>query len=143
MSHGFVRGDTLACIYHGWVYGLTAACGRIPAHPGLVPPAAIKAEAFAVAEADGVIWVGQGPEAPPDLAGWTGLRSMPFDCTVERLLQALPGAQVLLPGIFVAGGLCLVVRARAGGLMVDTLTKGGDMTQQSRWLEALRHKVEP
>ena len=46
LSHGFVRGETLACIYHGWVYGEDGACRHIPAHPAMVPPATIRTEAF-------------------------------------------------------------------------------------------------
>lgn len=143
LSHGFVRGETLACIYHGWVYGGTGACARIPAHPDLVVPAAIRAETFAVVEADGVIWVAKDAlGTPPDLAGWSGLRSMPFDCSGERLIAALPEVQMLAPGVVASGDLCLVLRPRTGGVMVDVLTRGGDPVAQSRWLEALRWQVE-
>jgi phenylpropionate dioxygenase-like ring-hydroxylating dioxygenase large terminal subunit len=38
LSHGFVRGETLSCIYHGWVYGTDGGCKHIPAHPALTPP---------------------------------------------------------------------------------------------------------
>ena len=143
LSHGFVRGETLACIYHGWVYSVAGACLRIPAHPDLVPPAAIRAEAVTVVEADGVIWVAERDLGlgPPDLTGWRGLRSLPFDCSVERLMAALPGAQVLGLGIVAEAGLCLVMRQGLGRLMVDVLTRGGDLVGQSRWLEALRWRL--
>src|SRR3989338_6664161 len=68
LSHGFVRGETLACIYHGWVYGTSGSCIHIPAHPDLVPPATIKAETFLCVEAGGVVWGGGGgspPNPPP------------------------------------------------------------------------------
>ena len=45
LSHGFVRGESLNCIYHGWTYGADGACRRIPAHPEVVPPATIRADA--------------------------------------------------------------------------------------------------
>ena len=32
LSHGFVRGEALNCIYHGWTYGADGGCTRIPAH---------------------------------------------------------------------------------------------------------------
>ena len=57
LSHGFVRGEALACLYHGWSYDGAGQCTRIPAHPDLVPPAAIRVAGFAVAEAAGMIWV--------------------------------------------------------------------------------------
>src|SRR3989338_2212937 len=67
LSHGFVRGETLACIYHGWVYGTSGSCIHIPAHPDLVPPATIKAETFLCVEAGGGVWVGAagGARTPP------------------------------------------------------------------------------
>lgn len=57
LSHGFVRGNDLACLYHGWHYGSQGVCQYIPAHPELEPPATIKATVFSVTIADGVIWV--------------------------------------------------------------------------------------
>ena len=32
LSLGFVRGNALNCLYHGWQYGAGANCLRIPAH---------------------------------------------------------------------------------------------------------------
>ena len=79
LSHGFVRGETLACIYHGWVYGQDGACRHIPAHPAMVPPASIRAEAFACVEQDGVLWVApaEATDAPPKLNGMEPVRSLP------------------------------------------------------------------
>ena len=36
LSHGFERGETLSCIYYGWVYGTNGGCVRIAVdfHPG-------------------------------------------------------------------------------------------------------------
>src|SRR6478609_5295137 len=42
LSHGFVRGEALSCIYHGWSYAQGGNCIRIPAHPGLTPPETIR-----------------------------------------------------------------------------------------------------
>ena len=42
LSHGFVRGEALSCIYHGWSYGASGGCRHIPAHPNLEPPEAIR-----------------------------------------------------------------------------------------------------
>lgn len=65
LSHGFVRGNDLACLYHGWHYGSAGVCRYIPAHPELDPPATITAQVFCVVEADGVIWVNSGGVAKP------------------------------------------------------------------------------
>ena len=68
LSHGFVRGNALACLYHGWHYGSTGVCNLIPAHPDLEPPATIKTTKFSVAEQDGVVWVSiDGPAEPHPL----------------------------------------------------------------------------
>ena len=77
---------------------------------------------------------------PPDLAGWSGLRPMPFDCAPERLIAVLPEVQVLAPDFVASGDLCLVIRPRAGGLMVEVMTQGGYPVAQSRWLEVLRRE---
>src|SRR5271156_5317915 len=39
LSIGRVDGNVLVCAYHGWRYGSSGQCVRIPAHPELVPPA--------------------------------------------------------------------------------------------------------
>ena len=54
LSHGFVRDETLSCIYHGWQYGADGGCNHIPAHPALIPPKSICATTYACAEQDGV-----------------------------------------------------------------------------------------
>ncbi len=93
LSHGFVRGEALSCIYHGWRYGQTGQCIKIPAHPGLEPPDAIRVPAFAVAEASGVIWVADGTPAtaPPAFEGFTGFRSLQVDAPASAVAEALGG----------------------------------------------------
>lgn len=91
LSHGFVRGDKLACLYHGWHYGKEGGCAYIPAHPDLEPPATIAAVVYHVAESAGVIWVKtdappQLPEAEPSV---TPLRSLIFSCSVEIAMAAI------------------------------------------------------
>ncbi len=55
LSHGFVRGEALSCIYHGWRYGKSGRCLAIPAHPGLEPPEAIRVAIYRTEERDGII----------------------------------------------------------------------------------------
>lgn len=147
LSHGFVRGETLSCIYHGWVYGTSGACSRIPAHPDLVPPAAIRATAFACAEADGVIWVAPAgtEEALPDLAGFAPVRSLTLDAPV--VVAGFAGEGILRGTVDLGGrpvALCLVLQRRASGqTTVHALCDAaGDRVAVSRWLEGLRRQVE-
>ncbi|WP_242224375.1 Rieske (2Fe-2S) protein [Shinella zoogloeoides] len=94
LSHGFVRGEALSCIYHGWSYGPAGNCLRIPAHPGLTPPEAIRTVTHPVTEADGVVWVAVGEPAgePPALAGRVPLRSLTAFADIAAI-EAAAGAR--------------------------------------------------
>jgi phenylpropionate dioxygenase-like ring-hydroxylating dioxygenase large terminal subunit len=84
LSFGFVRGDSLNCLYHGWQYGTHASCVRIPAHPGLEVPATIKANAFPAIEAGGMIWTADiAGLAAPILPDSTPLASLAVDAPVD------------------------------------------------------------
>jgi phenylpropionate dioxygenase-like ring-hydroxylating dioxygenase large terminal subunit len=71
LSLGFVREGALNCLYHGWQYGGSGSCVRIPAHPDLTVPPTITATVFEAAESGGLVWVRRGggdaalPELPP------------------------------------------------------------------------------
>ncbi len=71
LSFGFVRGDGLNCLYHGWTYDGAAHCTRIPAHPDLDVPKTIRATAYDVREQDGLVWTSllQNPGEPVPAAG--------------------------------------------------------------------------
>ncbi|TGT40168.1 Rieske (2Fe-2S) protein [Mesorhizobium sp. M8A.F.Ca.ET.165.01.1.1] len=99
LSHGFVRGETLSCIYHGWGYAQEGNCLRIPAHPALTPPDTIRVATQHVEDGDGVIWISAGETAapPPRLDGVAPLRSMMVEANVAAL-EAAAGAKA-------AGGL--------------------------------------
>ncbi len=90
LSHGFVRGEALSCIYHGWSYARTGNCLRIPAHPGLTPPETIRVATQQVKESDGVIWVAVGEPAvePPRLEGVVPLRSLTAHASVAAVEAA-------------------------------------------------------
>jgi nitrite reductase/ring-hydroxylating ferredoxin subunit len=91
LSFGFVRGDRIACLYHGWEYDGTATCRYIPAHPDLAVPASIRVERYRAAESAGLVWVAaEGVEgAPPDVAGLSPLRSLFVDASAEVALAWL------------------------------------------------------
>ncbi|GGG86719.1 hypothetical protein GCM10011415_41480 [Salipiger pallidus] len=93
LSHGYVRGERLSCIYHGWSYGEDGGCKRIPAHPDLTPPESIRVPVFACREASGVVWVAEGQPAgaPPDLAGFRGLRSLHIAAATGAIAEVFGG----------------------------------------------------
>jgi phenylpropionate dioxygenase-like ring-hydroxylating dioxygenase large terminal subunit len=62
-NHPSGQTDCLVCPYHAWEYATTGECTRIPAHPGLTPPAKARVETFCVAERYGVVWVTGGDPA--------------------------------------------------------------------------------
>jgi nitrite reductase/ring-hydroxylating ferredoxin subunit len=75
LSFGYVRENTLTCIYHGWSFGSAdgagaARCLAVPAHPGMTPPPGAAIAVLPLAEALGMIWVGAGPQdsQPPHAA---------------------------------------------------------------------------
>ncbi|MCC5975872.1 MAG: Rieske (2Fe-2S) protein [Rubellimicrobium sp.] len=143
LSHGFVRGETLACIYHGWRYGLDGGCAHIPAHPALEPPKTITARVFGCVEAGGVIFGTLDPEAPPPAApeGLVPLRSVEIGAAAG-VVQArlMPGEA----GLMWSGDLALLVQpvgedtCRAHAL----IPPGTDPKAASRALEALRRTCE-
>ncbi|MCA1443926.1 Rieske 2Fe-2S domain-containing protein [Ensifer sp. IC4062] len=99
LSHGFVRGEALSCIYHGWSYARAGNCLRIPAHPGLAPPETIRVPTHEVEECDGVIWVavGEATAQPPRLQGVVPLRSLTAHAAVAAI-EAAAGAKAGVDG---------------------------------------------
>lgn len=99
LSFGFVRGDHLACLYHGWQYDRAGTCQYIPAHPDLEVPKTIKVPVYATREQGGMIWttLAEHPAAWPDDGEPTvPLRSLYLDCSVDAAIAAL-GAERLPP----------------------------------------------
>lgn len=90
LSHGFVRGETLACIYHGWQYNDAGACVGIPAHPQLDPPKSICATTYACKENNGLIWVALDKTNDP-LPSYDGLTA------IRSLDVALPASKIAVP----------------------------------------------
>lgn len=89
LSHGFVRGETLNCIYHGWRYGPDGSCEHIPAHPGVAPPKSINCGPLALRETSGVVWVSTSePDVDPEMPlGFEALRSLQFAVSADALRQ--------------------------------------------------------
>ncbi|KQW29481.1 hypothetical protein ASE36_13730 [Rhizobium sp. Root274] len=96
MSFGFVRGDHIACLYHGWRYDTGGQCRYIPAHPDLEVPQTIKVPTFAATERAGIIWMApEGADAAelsalPETA--EPVRSLFLDMPAEAALSAVKTA---------------------------------------------------
>ncbi len=170
LSFGFVRGDHIACLYHGWRFDAAGQCRFIPAHPGLDVPSTIKAKEFPTAERIGIVWVywgaadAAGP-VPGRNAAMTPVRSLSVAVPEAAILAALAN----LPSPWRSGAPSLieqngpVIWLRAGGeglamavqpLSADEVclhlaiagTAEGDRKPErsriSRWAEALRRRAE-
>lgn len=153
LSHGFVRGEALSCIYHGWSYGAGGNCLRIPAHPDLDPPEAIRVPVHRATEAGGVIWVAvaEGDEIapPPALAGLTPLRSLTVQAGAEAVRSAAGlaiGADGILRGDLAAVAVAVLMQPLPDGAMVlHVLAEPAEtaaLIAVSRTLDALRRQVE-
>lgn len=96
LSHGFVRGESLACAYHGWHYDCSGQCRSIPAHPELQPPSSIRVCRFDIKEYGGLLWVNtDGPAKPVELPeNLTAVRSLTFNCNLEQAEAAFCKVQM-------------------------------------------------
>ncbi len=75
LAHGKVHENgRIACPYHGWQFGASGQCLRIPALGDITPPTRARVDAYPVAELFGLVWVflGDAPEEerPPLPAEW-------------------------------------------------------------------------
>lgn len=113
LSHGFVRGETLSCIYHGWSYGQNGQCSRIPAHPDLVPPEAIRVATYRVDERNGVVWIAadDADGTPPAFDTFSPLRSLTTSADAAGIAAAAGNG-------FDADG---VLRTRLDGVAIQLL----------------------
>lgn len=152
LSHGFVRGEALACIYHGWSYGQAGNCLRIPAHPGLTPPETIRVATHAVEEADGLIWVAVGEPAalPPRLEGLAALRSLSVQAGTAAI-EAAAGAKTSPGGVLehVAGSqaIRLLLAPQEDDqtlihILLDETNSPAQRIAASRAVEGLRRTAE-
>ncbi|PKA44884.1 Rieske (2Fe-2S) protein (plasmid) [Rhizobium sullae] len=152
LSYGFVRGEALSCIYHGWSYAQTGNCLRIPAHPGLTPPETIRVETQQVEESDGIIWVtaGQLAAEPPRLEGLAPLRSLVAHAGVVAVeaaasAKAVPEGLVWQPQNSETIRLLLVPQDSDQTLIHVLLDNGSSLSARiaaSRAAETLRRMAE-
>lgn len=93
LSFGFVRGDHIACLYHGWQYDTSGQCQYIPAHPQLEVPKTIKVPRYKTMEAGGMIWThladGDAEALPALPEHVSPVRSLYLDCAVVDALLVI------------------------------------------------------
>ena len=96
LSFGFVRGDQIACLYHGWRYDTGGQCRYIPAHPDLEVPQTIKVPTFAATERAGIIWTAPEGADAADLSALSetaeAIRSLYLDLSANASLLAVTAA---------------------------------------------------
>jgi phenylpropionate dioxygenase-like ring-hydroxylating dioxygenase large terminal subunit len=138
LSLGFVRDNSLNCLYHGWQYGGSSSCVRIPAHPDLTVPPSIKANAYASAEAGGLIWV--------RLAGEDALPDLPETAT-PVLSLAVDADGLDAPFVDVPfDGATLSIRwhsVQPGKIMLHVTMQGtADLVAAAAYVRGMRHEME-
>jgi hypothetical protein len=156
LSHGFVRGEALSCIYHGWSYDQSGQCLKIPAHPGLAPPDAIRVQTFVVCEQDAIIWMSTQDAAtdPPSLKDLSPLRSLTILAGIDAI-EAAAGAKVDADGLLIPSDasvsepvelrLLLTDQGHGETLIHVLIPRNGgpsDRVAASRAAEALRRRAE-
>jgi len=119
LSFGFVKGDRIACLYHGWEYDADGRCRYIPAHPDLDVPATICTNRYGATEAGGFLWVAADPETSREglpEGSATSFRSLFLDAPLDAALDHLAAGG--FPGLGAAE------TARTGPARLD-ITQGG------------------
>lgn len=147
LSHGFVRGEDLACLYHGWHFGCAGGqCSLIPSHPDLTPPETIKTRAFYAQERSGIIWVSLDPgqealDPDFDAGGFLPLRSfeiMASQSDITHATDARPFDGVALSLLFNP----VELERTLVTVLIESTATPTEMKRASRWCEALRREVE-
>lgn len=112
LSEGRCVDGRLECRYHGWQYGESGRCLKIPGLPGEADREPRAVPRFAAREQDGFVWVystpdvepGEAPFALPPLEDETEVRrtvdvEAPLQPTLENALD-VPHTAVLHKGLF-------------------------------------------
>jgi nitrite reductase/ring-hydroxylating ferredoxin subunit len=160
MSFGFVRGDHIACLYHGWQYDTAGQCRYIPAHPTLEVPSTIKVPTYLAQEKYGIIWATTLADAALPEIGTahdiTPVRSLYIDCPAHGVLSGLD--QVGLArfgqnvGVLSSNGDRLLIAVQPVSpaktalhiviLGSPAVYAGAKQTHYARWAEDIRFGLE-
>jgi phenylpropionate dioxygenase-like ring-hydroxylating dioxygenase large terminal subunit len=66
LSLGAVKGENLECVYHGWQFDRRGICQAVPGLVGEQKSTGRRAQAFAVREQEGFVWVYATPKMEPE-----------------------------------------------------------------------------
>lgn len=149
LSYGFVRGNSLACLYHGWEYASASHCVRIPAHPDLEVPNTIRAKRFAVAEAGGMIWTrDEGEAAMPELAAAAPVASLAVAAPAATIKTLCAAVEQWRAQVFAASleGVALTIGWHEPGpertMLHAAVADGADAVAALGALRRLRERAE-
>lgn len=155
LSFGFVRGDHIACLYHGWEYDTGGQCRYIPAHPKLDVPETIKVLTYATEERDGLIWTrlaeGADPAAIPAIGSATPVKTVYAAVGMEAAIAVLGKTTAIGGNCYriAIHGLDVVIAGQPiqpGRVALHVLISGeagpAERTKIARWAEGLRFALE-
>ena len=145
LSFGFVRGDRLACLYHGWQFDGAGQCRFIPAHPALAVPPTIHAATSDCVERHGMVWT-RRTGADIKQPEW----SAPLEATPVRSIAIARDASLIraaLPGQPAPADTIAAIQPLATGRSMLHLTVAGAPDRASLlavcdWAETFRDAVE-
>lgn len=158
LSFGFVRGNALRCLYHGWGFGGDSQCVSIPAHPDLTPPKTICASAHGAETKYGIIWANMSASRAQPLPGlpveasWLPVRSLyirrsPADIVAgieafdfgEPASVAAPGDNIRLVTVGSHAHLLFALQPiEAGKTGLHIVASGGDEPSAARRADLVR-----
>lgn len=159
MSFGFVRGNHIACLYHGWQYDTAGQCRYIPAHPNLEVPDTIRVATYPSVEAGGLVWIWseiavEAPVPPPADFAAMPVRSLYVERAAEGVAAAFASGAL---GDFEASGpaafetaiegarLRLALQPYSGdraALHIVRIAGETDPAAIAAWSEGLRRAIE-
>lgn len=146
LSQGFVRQDTLACIYHGWQYGSDGGCVSIPAHPDLVPPKTICATTYTSIEEGGLIWtsLSETQDAPPQGKTHVPVRSLLIEAPLRNIAAHFGAVDAVVLDVTAPEEITLALQpVSPERAMVHVMTaEAKNRKLVSRWLETQRADIE-
>ncbi|MDG1997619.1 MAG: Rieske (2Fe-2S) protein [Amylibacter sp.] len=146
LSHGFVRGEVLACVYHGWQYNLDGACDYIPAHPDLTPPKTICANTYVCETRNQALWVALGTinGDVPDIGDRIPIRSLDISCGAPAIARYFNHPQdplIVLKGKY---DLAIALQPSTSRSCFAHVFAGAGQDKKivSRYVEKLRDELE-
>jgi phenylpropionate dioxygenase-like ring-hydroxylating dioxygenase large terminal subunit len=87
LSEGRCVDGRLECRYHGWQYGQTGRCLKIPGLPGEAERETRAVPRYATRESDGFVWVWDQPDVEPAVAPFALAPLEPGETEIRRVVE--------------------------------------------------------